>query len=138
MIPADPAAALKVRFMDRVFDNHVMGMMQAIVAEYLPFITEAPDPARVERARASLVTIYDWLDIKLPADGWACGSEFTLADCAGAPSLFYADWVHEITEQWPTLKAYRERCKARPSVARCIDDARPYRQYFPLGAPDRD
>jgi glutathione S-transferase len=138
LIPDDPADALQVRFMDRVFDNHVMAPMQAIVAEHLPFITASPDPARLERAKAALVSIYGWLDKNLPTDGWACGADFTLADCAGAPALFYADWVFEISDQWPLLKAYRERCKARPSVARCIEGARPYRHYFPLGAPDRD
>lgn len=63
---------------------------------------------------------------------------FTLADCAAAPSLFYADWVHSIADTYATLKAYRARLLARPSVVRCIDQARPYRAYFPLGTPDRD
>jgi glutathione S-transferase len=69
LIPADPAAALAVRFLDRVFDNHVMSGMQAIVNEHLPFLTPTPDQARVERARAGLATIYTWLDAKLPAPG---------------------------------------------------------------------
>lgn len=138
MIPSDPVAALDVRFMDRVFDNHVMGMMQAIVAEYLPFLTPAPDPAKIERVKASLTAIYGWLDKRLPEKGWACGDAFTLADCAGAPALFYADWVHEFPAELVRLKAYRARALARPSVARCVEEARPYRSFFPLGAPDRD
>ncbi|MEY4500952.1 MAG: hypothetical protein RIS52_842 [Pseudomonadota bacterium] len=138
LIPTDTVAALEVRFMDRVFDNHVMGMMQAIVGEHIPFITPSPDMARIERCKALLSTIYAWLDTKIPAQGWACGADFTLADCAAAPSLFYADWVHEIPETLNRLQAYRARLLARPSVARCVEDARPYRDYFPLGAPDRD
>ncbi len=138
LIPADPVDALPVRFMDRVFDNHVMEPMQAIVAEHIPFINPTPDPARVERARAALSTIYGWLESRLGEEGWACAADFTMADCAGAPSLFYADWVHEIPEAMPRLRAYRARLLARPSVARCVDDARPYRHFFPLGAPDRD
>jgi glutathione S-transferase len=138
LIPADAHAALDVRFMDRVFDNHVMGMMQAAVAEHLPFLTAAPDPAKIARIKAQLSTIYAWLNTKLAESGWACGAEFSLADCAGAPSLFYADWVHEIPENLTRLKAYRARLLARPSVARCVEDARPYRPNFPLGAPDRD
>jgi glutathione S-transferase len=138
MIPADPVAALAVRFMDRIFDNHVMSPMQAIVNEHLPFITEQPDSARVARARAALDTSYAWLETRLATDGWAVGGSFTLADCAAAPALFYADWAHPIPEDHEWLRAYRTRLLARPSVARVIDEARPYRHYFPLGAPDRD
>jgi glutathione S-transferase len=74
MVPADPERALEVRFMDRVFDNHVMSMMQAIVAEHIPFITPHPDPARIERARTALTTAYGWLNARLPQSGWACGA----------------------------------------------------------------
>jgi glutathione S-transferase len=123
LIPDDPVAALEVRFMDRVFDNHVMANMQAIVGEHLPFITPTPDPARIARAKAALSTIYAWLDQKLPDGGWACGEKFSLADCAGAPALFYADWVHDIPAELTRLKAY---------------SARPYRHYWTLGPTDRD
>ena len=68
----------------------------------------------------------------------ANGEDFTMADCAAAPSLFYADWNHRIPESYPTLRAYRARLLARPSIARAVDEARPFRHLFPLGAPDRD
>lgn len=138
LIPADPADALEVRFIDRVFDNHVMTNMQAVVAEHLPFITEKPDQMRIDRAKNALSTIYQWLDGKLPEDGWACGSDFTLADCAGAPALFYADWVHPIPDDCSRVKAYRARALARPSVARAVDGGRPYRHYWMLGPTNRD
>ena len=138
LIPADPQAALQVRFMDRVFDNHVMANMQAIVAEHLPFITEKPDPMRIDRAEKALSTIYQWLDENLPEGGWACGADFTLADCAGAPALFYADWAYPIPEDCRRVKAYRARALARPSVARAVDGGRPYRHYWTLGPTDRD
>jgi glutathione S-transferase len=138
LIPADPADALEVRFMDRVFDNHVMAQMQAIVGEHLPFITEKPDAMRIDRAKGALSTIYRWLDERLPEDKWATGADFTLADCAGAPALFYADWVHPIPDDCPRVKAYRARALARPSVARAVDGARPYRHFWALGPTDRD
>ncbi len=138
LIPADAADALQVRFMDRVFDNHVMANMQAVVGEHLPFITEKPDPMRTARATGALSTIYRWLEDKLPENSWACGGEFTLADCAGAPALFYADWVHPIPDDCPRVKAYRARALARPSVARAVDGGRPYRHYWTLGHTDRD
>lgn len=138
LIPGDFDAALRVRLLDRMFDNHVMRNMQAIVNEHLPFLTPKPDPARIDRAKAALSAMYQWLEDQLSAEGWACGEDFTLADCAAAPSLFYADWVHEIPGDLPKLKAYRARVLARPSVSQCVEAARPFRAYFPLGAPDRD
>lgn len=137
MIPEDPSAAMRVRFLDRVFDNHVMNQMQVTVNEYI-FDRDNLNAGRIERSNAGLDTIYDWLETQLGEDGWAVGDRFTMADCAAAPSLFYADWVREIGDAQPKLKAYRARLLARPSVSRCIEDARPYRSYFPPGAPDRD
>ncbi len=137
LIPADPAAAVKVRMMDRVFDNYVMNAMMVMVGDALR-PEEHRDRYGVARARADLDRIYAWLDSELAGRDWACGMDFTLADCAAAPALFYADWAHPIADKHATLKAYRARLIARPSVARCIDEARPYRPYFPLGAPDRD
>ena len=138
LVPTDRGEAREVRLLDRVFDNAVMTPMQAVVAEHLPFITETPDPNRIARARASLDQIYPWLDARLAGRKWAAGEVFTLADCSGAPSLFYADWVQPIPEELSALKTYRATVLARPSVARVVDEARPYRSYFPLGAPDRD
>ena len=68
----------------------------------------------------------------------ACGDDFTMADCAAAPALFYADWTHPIGDAHPLLRAYRARLLARPSVARAVEGGRPHRHLFPLGAPDRD
>jgi glutathione S-transferase len=138
LVPTDGDAAREVRMLDRIFDNAVMTPMQSVVAEHLPFITEKPDPNRIARARTALDQIYPWLDARLAGRRWAAGEEFTLADCSGAPSLFYADWVQPIPDELETLKQYRARVLARPSVARVVDEARPYRSYFPLGAPDRD
>jgi glutathione S-transferase len=137
LVPADAKAAVPVRMLDRVFDNYVMTPMQAIVADALR-PEEARDPYGVAKARDALGTIYAWLDQALARRAWAAGDAFTLADAAAAPSLFYADWVHPIGEDRAVLKAYRARLLARPSFARCIDEARPYRGLFPLGAPDRD
>lgn len=137
LIPQDFDAALKVRLFDRVFDNHVMGKMQEVVGDAL----RGPGghvPAIVEQAKAALETVYGWLDKELAGGGWATPYGFSLADCAAAPSLFYADWVHQIPEKYENLRAYRARLLAHPSVARAVDGGRPYRAYFPLGAPDRD
>lgn len=137
LIPDDAAAALEARFMDRVFDCYVMTPMRAVVFEALR-PPEARDPFGVAKARKELDTIYAWLDAKLDGREWAAGPAFTLADCAAAPSLFYADWTQPIPAEYARLKAYRARLLARPAFKAIVDDARPYRNLFPLGAPDRD
>jgi glutathione S-transferase len=96
------------------------------------------DAYGVEEARAALDTAYRWLDGVIAGRTWATGEEFTLADCAAAPALFYADWAHPIGERFPRVRSYRARLLARPSVVRTVDEARPFRQFFPLGAPERD
>jgi glutathione S-transferase len=127
----------RVRLLDRFFDLYVMSNMQVPVADKLrPEGTQ--DPYGVARARERLRTAYDWLEANLSEGSWAAGQQFTLADCAAAPSLFYADWVEEIGPARPRLAAYRKRLLAHPIVARTVDEGRPYRPYFPLGAPDRD
>jgi glutathione S-transferase len=137
MIPEDADAALKVRLFDRIFDNQVMNRMQEVVNDAI----RGPEnhlPMIIEQTHARLETIYAWLDRELAGGGWATPYGFTLADCAAAPALFYADWVYRIDAKYENLRGYRARLLAHPSVARCVEDARRYRHYFPLGAPDRD
>jgi glutathione S-transferase len=137
LIPDDPDAALQVRFMDRVFDNYISTPQAKFVFDRLR-PAENRDPRGVDEARAMLETSYRWLDGAMAGREWAAGDIFSLADCAAAPALFYADWTHPIDEAFANLRAYRGRLLARPSFARAVDEARPYRHLFPLGAPDRD
>jgi len=127
----------RVRFLDRFFDLYVQGNMQPAVNHALR-PEGMGDPYGAEQGRKNLRIAYDWLEANLPESDWAAGDGFTLADCAAAPALFYADWVDEIGDERPRLKAYRARLLAHLPVARCVEEARPYRPYFPLGAPDRD
>ena len=134
----DIAAALDVRLMDRFFDNYVMTPQGAIVFESLR-PADQRDPFGVAQARALLDKAYAWLDGHMAGRAWASGEAFSLADCAAAPALLYADWTYPIPEALTNLRAYRARLLARPSYARALDEARPYRPLFPLGAPtDRD
>lgn len=129
-IPADPGRALEVRLWERVFDNFVMLPMQRIVFDRIR-PADAKDPYGVAQARATLDMAYRMLDERLKDRRWAAGADFSLADCAAAPSLFYAEWVHPFREAWPALGAYYDRLEARPSFARVIEEARPYRNLFP-------
>ena len=135
LLPSDPKAAVVTRMMDRVFDNYVMGPMQEVVAAYIRR-PDSPEPDVLARSRDQLDRSYAWLDKWL--DGHPYGESVSLVECAAAPALFYADWVHPIPSSFTRLLRFRAHLLALPAMARCVDDARPFRSYFPLGAPDRD
>ncbi len=137
LLPADPMAALDVRFLDRFFDLHVMAPTQFAVDGALQVIPMDKDKG-IAIATERLERAYAWLDHQLAGKTWATGDSFTLADCAAAPSLFFADWTYQIPAHYPVLRAYRARLLARPSYARAVEEARPFRAFFPLGALDRD
>lgn len=137
LVPEDGDAALEARMLDRFFDNYVMTPQGAIVFDAMRQPQDR-DPFGVRRSRAMLETSYAWLDERMATRDWACGEAFTLADCAAAPALFYADWTHPIDAAFANVHAYRRRLLARRSFARCVEEGRPFRSYFPLGAPDRD
>ncbi len=136
-IPEDRDAAIEVRMMDRFFDNYISTPQQKVVFDAMR-PEDARDPHGVAQARAMLDTAYAWLDNVMADRTWAVGDDFTLADCAAAPFLFYADWTHPIDDTFKNVWNYRRRLLGRASFARAVDEARPYRGYFPLGAPDRD
>ena len=137
LIPEDVQHALDVRFMDRFFDIYISTPQQKVVFDCL-CAPENRDAYGVAEARKILETAYAWLDQTMAGREWATGNTFTLADCAAAPFLFYADWTHAIDTRFANVHAYRQRLLARPSFKRAVDEARPYRPFFPLGAPDRD
>jgi glutathione S-transferase len=127
---ADPDAALKVRMMDRVFDDYVMTPMQKVVFDRI-VPADARDPYGVEQARALLDKSYGWLEGEMTDRNWAGGADFSLADCAAMPSLHYAEKVHPFRNRFPALAAYLDRLEARPSAARVLKEAEPYAHMFP-------
>ncbi len=144
LIPADPAAAVEARMIDRVFDQDVMGNMQRVIAAYFVDkddpgaggLRDEPVAPEIAAGKAGLGRAYGWLERWLSAH--TLPPHVSLVTCAAAPSLFYADWVEPIPDSCPRLAALRAELLALPEVVRCVDDARPYRPFFPYGAPDRD
>ncbi|EJN02108.1 glutathione S-transferase family protein [Phyllobacterium sp. YR531] len=136
LIPANPIQAVEVRMWDRFFDNYVNYPQQRLV--YLSIGREPDDGEDGAKWKTAFDSAYELLDRRMAKREWVAG-DFSLADCAAAPSLLYADWTYSIPVKYQNLWAYRDRLLARPSYARALDEARPYRHLFPLGAPeDRD
>lgn len=136
-VPLVHGDGVQTRMLDRFFDHYVMEPMQKIVLDHRREPSQR-DAFGVAEAYAMLDRAYAWLDGHMASRTWAQGHVFGMADCAAAPALFYADWVHAIPDALPDLRAYRARLLAHPHMARAVDEARPYRSYFPPGAPDRD
>ena len=136
LVPEDRMAAVEVRMWDRFFDNYVSYPQQRIVYTAIGREPDGGDDGA--RWKAAFDTAYALLDKRMIDRIWVAG-DFSLADCAAAPALLYADWTYPIPDRFEALRAYRARLLARPSYARALDEARPYRHMFPLGAPtDRD
>jgi glutathione S-transferase len=136
LIPAETAVARTARLWDRVIDGQVMTPMQKVVADALRPEGDR-DPFGVAEARARLDASYDLLDGRLAGTTWLAGPTFTLADCAAAPALHYAYVVNRWDEAgFPNLTRYFTALMTRPSVAHVVDEAREYRELFPLGWPD--
>ena len=138
MAPADPRAAIEARQMDGVFDDYVMGPVSRMVFAVLREEGKR-DPFVEAEVQAALDKSYLWLDRWMTGRIWAANDVFGIADCAAAPALFYAHWAFPIPASHEALRNYRARLLARPSIARVVDEARPWRANFPLkgrAAPD--
>ena len=129
-IPDDPQAALNVRLTDRLYDLYVQEPMQKIVGDRIR-PEGAKDPYGVVHARAQLAMAYDMVEAQLADRTWAAGEAFSLADCAAAPALFYADKVAPLAPTHPKTSAYLDRLLARSSFSRVIEEAQPYFAMFP-------
>ncbi|MDB4936650.1 MAG: glutathione S-transferase [Labilithrix sp.] len=130
LLPSDPALALETRLRDRFYDLYVHVPMGTIVGDRI----RPPgknDAHGVELARSQLATSYAMIDSEMQQKSWAVGDTFTMADCAAAPALYYADRVKPIGDEHPHTKAYLERLRERPSFMRVLKEAEPYFKNFP-------
>ena len=129
LVPPPPALALETRLRDRFFDLHIHQHMQKIMGDALR-PAGANDPMGVEHAGARMRTAYELLDQLMGSRTWANGAQFSMADCAAAPALFYANRLQPLARH-PNVAAYLERLQARPAYARVLAEAKPYFHMLP-------
>jgi glutathione S-transferase len=130
-LPTDVDRAWQTRMWDRFYDHYVQEPMQKIVGDRLRPEGNA-DAYGVELAKAQLQKAYGVMEPEMESKPWAIGADFTLADCAAAPALFYANTVVPFAETHKNLGAYLDRLMTRPSFARVLEEAQPYFNLFPL------
>jgi glutathione S-transferase len=120
----------ELRKWDRIIDLHLHISMQKIVGDRMR-PEGSKDPFGVEQAKALIKTVLDLIEPHIASKQWMMGDAFTMADCAAAPALFYADKVVPFGATHQQTMAYLERLKARPSFARVLKEAEPYFKMFP-------
>jgi glutathione S-transferase len=130
LVPADAERARQMRLQDRFYDLYVNVPMQKVVTDKLRPAGQN-DPHGVEAARALLHTACDMIEREMAAKTWAMGDAFSMADCAAAPALFYANMVTPLGDTYPNAAAYLGRLMDRPSFARAIKEAQPYLAMVP-------
>ena len=130
LVPQDAELAWQVRAKDRFLDLYVHNEMQKVVGDRLR-PADSKDPFGVKQARDRIATCYDMLERDLVSKAWIAGDAFTMADCAAAPALFYANKVQPFEATHPNLKAYFGRLLERPSYKRTLEEAKPYFHMFP-------
>ena len=130
LLPADAEQARETRLRDRFYDLHVHGHMQKIVGDRLRQEGQH-DPVGVEQARAQLRIAYGMIEQDMASRTWAMGEAFSMADCAAAPALYYANRVQPLGQSYPNASAYLHRLSQRPSFARVLREAQPYFSMFP-------
>jgi glutathione S-transferase len=130
LVPAGTDLARQTRLRDRFFDLYVNVPMQKIVADRLR-PAGRNDPHGVEEAKALLQTALGLVDEAMATKTWAMGDTFSMADCAAAPALFYADKVMPLGGARPNAAGYLRRLMDRPSYARALQEAEPYFKLFP-------
>lgn len=127
LIPAEFEAALEVRLWDRIFDNYVQGPMQEIVSDRIRNAN-----GDLKAAHAMLSTAYHMIEKQLAARSWIAGQQFSMADCAAVPALFYASTLQPFPHDCTQLSAYFDRLVSRPSIVKVLDEARAYFPMYPF------
>jgi len=130
LLPKDPAEALKVRALDRFFDLYI-GLALGRVAGDRLRPADKRDPISIGMVMNDMKTAIGIVEKDMANRTWAAGETFTMADCAAAPALFYANKLVPYSPDYPNTARYLERLQQRPSVARAIREAEPYFHMVP-------
>jgi glutathione S-transferase len=130
LVPADAELARQTRLRDRFFDLYINVPMQKVVTDKLRPAGKN-DPYGVEEAKKLLQTSLGMLDQDMATKTWAMGDAFTMADCAAAPPLFYANMLMPFGATHKNAARYLDRLMKRPSFARAVEEAQPYLKLMP-------
>ncbi len=128
LIDGDSEQTRKIRFKDRMIDLYLNDSVVTLLFQGMKPEDER-DPERIETAQFRIDTMYSFMENEFGNQSFANGEKFTMADCAAAPALFYAEQTAPFAE-YKNISAYWERLKGRPTVKRTHEEARPVLEAF--------
>lgn len=129
LIPQDNDAARAVRFMDRMCDFYLNDPITGLVRNKIFGSVEKVIPNK--RSFKYIDANYDYLDQHLENNAFLCGNNFSMADCAYIPCLYYARYVYPFAEH-ENIRAYWLRALERPSVKKLLEEVD--RLWLPMAA----
>lgn len=128
-VPKQFNSALEVRRWDRICDHLNVTMSKTAVDNIRP--EGRRDPYGVEEAKRIMRGIYGVIETQLGDREFIVGDSFTMADCAGAPALWYSVRNAPLDGGYPRIEAYLERLKTRPSFAKALKQSEPLFHLYP-------
>ena len=124
LLPKDPEGRAHVRTFTRFHDVYLEPPLRAL----FPQVTGGAKDEKLKAEKlAELATRLDQLEAMIGAQ-YAAGAEFTLADCALAPTFFFANIMLPMLgapafgEGRPKIAAWWTKVQERPSVAKALGE----------------
>jgi len=128
LIDGDSEQTRKIRFKDRMLDLYLNDPIVTLLFQGMK-PEDQRDPERMKTAQFRMDTMYAFMEAEFEKYPFASGDQFSMADCAAAPALFYAEQTAPFAG-YKNISAYWERLKQRPSVQRTHEEARPVLEAF--------
>ena len=128
LIPADKELSRQTRFYDRVSDLY---FNDAITTLLFQARREEADriPEKIEAATFNLNCTYGYFNDILGKQTWLMGDNFSMADCAAIPALYYAQESAPFDE-FENIVRYWQQAQERPSYKEVLEEAQPYLKDF--------
>ncbi len=128
LIDGDSEQTRKIRFKDRMIDLYLDDSIVTLLFQGMK-PEDQRDPERMATAQFRIDTMYSFMEAEFEKHPFASGNKFSMADCAAAPALFYAEQAAPFAA-YKNISAYWERLRQRPSVQRTHEEARPVLEAF--------
>lgn len=125
LMPRSPEGRARVRLFTRFHDLYLEPPLRALFGQLNP---KSRDDKIVNERLTEFNQRLDQLESMLGASGFACGADFTLADCALAPTMFFATnmlpgfGAKPPLEGRPKLAAWWTQVQTRPSVKKALEE----------------
>ncbi len=123
LLPKSPEGRARVRSFTRFHDLYLEPPLRALFGQLNP---KSRDEKVVNERLTEFNQRLDQLESMLAQSGFASGAEFTLADCALAPTMFFATnmlpgfGAKPPLEGRPKLAAWWTHVQTRPSVKKAL------------------